>query len=103
MKYIFNEKSNFQNQIGKYPIDYFHICWYDMEKGGDCYDEDDISPTTFGPSMFTYIDTEDNKDDSDRSRIFVHHINGDIYELCLHKLTEEQWAECSNFYGGRDR
>lgn len=102
MKYIFNEKSESKYQMGKFPIDYIQLCWYDMEKGQKCYDEDTITPDIFKANFLTYIDTEENENDSDRTRIFVHHINGDVYELCLHKLTEEQWAERFTFYGGKD-
>ena len=102
MKYIFKEKSNSKYQKGENPIDYMHISWYDMNKNNKCYDEDWFDPKIFKSHDFmTYIDTEDNEGDSDRTRVFVHLKNGDIYELCLHKLTKEQWSECSDFYGGR--
>ena len=101
MKYVFDERSKSKYQVGKYPIDYFQICWYDMYEGGRCYDEDVIMPNIFTSKFLTYLDTEDNKEDSIRTRIFAHHINGDIYEISLHKLTDKQWNECENFYGGK--
>ena len=101
MKYIFEEKSNSPTQKGKLPIDYFQICWYDMDKNQQCFDEDIIEPGVFNSNCLTYIDTDENEGDSDRTRIFVHHINKDVYELCLHKLTEEEYSKCNSFYGGR--
>ena len=97
MKYIFKEGK----VQGEYPIDYFRICWYDMEENESCYDETWVNPENFSSKYFTYIDTEEDEDCIDRSRIFAHHKNGDIYELRLHKLTKEQWQECSKFNGGR--
>lgn len=89
--------------MGKFPIDSIQLCWYDMnDENQGCYDEDTIIPDLFKGNCLTYIDTEENEGDSDRSRVFVHHINGDVYELRLHKLTKEQWSECSTFYGGKD-
>lgn len=102
MKYIFKQNSKSEYQRGELPIENIHVCWYDMEEGNKCFDENWINPELFTSHILTYLDTEENEGDIDRSRIFIHHKNGDIYELRLHKLTKEQWAECSNFYGGKD-
>ena len=102
LKYIF-DKNDPNYPRGKFPIDHFQLCWYDMEKNQKCFDEDIIKPNEFKVNFYTYIDTDENEGDSDRSRVFVHHVNGDIYELRLHKLTKEQWSKCKKFYGGRDK
>jgi len=102
VKYIFKEKDDSPTQIGEMPIDYFQLCWYDMSKDQSCYDEDYITPRQFNIKLLTYIDTEEDKNDLDRTRLFLHHKDGDIYELCLHKIDKDKWSECSYFYGQKD-
>ena len=97
MKYKFKNGS----QIGESPVDYYQLCWYDMEKDGDCYDEDFISPKAFGNYTIESLDCDLNKDDIDRTRLFVWTKDKDVYELRLHKLSPEQWEQCSSFGGGR--
>ena len=44
-------------------------------------------------------ETVEDENNSDRSRVFVHMDNGDIYELKMEKLSKEQLEHCNNFYG----
>lgn len=48
-----------------------------------------------------HIETIEEENWGDRRRVFVNMKNGDIYELSMRKLTEEQVKECGNFYGGK--
>ena len=100
MKYIFDDHSH--SQLGRNPIESFQICWYDMNKDGYCYEEDWCGPDHFCKTDIAYLDTDENEGCSDRIRMFVHHENGSIYELRLHKITDEAYEECHDFYGGRN-
>jgi len=102
MKYLFKERSNSSTQKGEIPIDFLQLCWYDMNKDGKCYDEDYISPREFNIKHLMYIDTKEEEGCSEKIRLFVHHKQDGMYELCLHKLTQEQWEECDKFNGGKD-
>lgn len=83
------------------------IAWYDMERNGECFDESFVLPSPEGESktlenigmILPYVETEEDKTKSDRSRVFVHFDNGDVYELKMEKLSKEQIAKCNNFYG----
>ena len=92
MNYIFKDG----NEWGIFPIEKFQVCFYDMIKDGKCFDENFIYPKEFSVEDLIYIDTEENEKDFDRSRVFVHHLNGDIYELKLHKLSKNM--KKNNFY-----
>ena len=78
----------------------FQICWYDMDRNGKCFDEDWVSPDGIS-RVIPYIETIEDGNNQDRSRVFVHMDNGDIYELLMKKLSQEQFNECDNFNGGR--
>lgn len=78
-----------------------HICWYDMKYfNGDCFDEDWVSPDGID-RVISYVETVEDENNTDRSRVFVHMDNGDVYELLMRKLSKEQFDECNNFNGGR--
>ena len=89
MKYIFEDG----NPVGKLPINQLHICFYDgtVQKDGKCFDETFISPEDFDAKDLTYIETEEEKMevDKDHSRVFVHMVNGDCYELVLKKVDKK--------------
>ena len=93
MKYIFKNGS----EIRESPIDYYQLCWYDMNKNGDCYDEDFISKREFGNYVIEYLDCDKNENDSDRTRLFVWTKDKEVYELRLHKLLPEEWEQCCHF------
>ena len=86
MKYIFNN-----NEIkGQLPIDTIQIAFYDMTRDGGCFDESFINPNDFNVHYLTYIDTEENKDDNDRTRIFINMINGKTYELIAKEVDKNK-------------
>ena len=66
-----------------------------MHKNGDCFDEDFVSPDDVARVM-PYVETVEDKNNSDRSRVFVHFDNNDIYELKLEKLVNNKTY--TNFY-----
>jgi len=102
MKYIFHEGE----PIGEYPVEHFHICWYDGTNAMDdrCFDESFEEPENFTYSSLAYVETEEEQlSFGDHSRVFAHMKDGSIYELELRKLTEEEFAECSDFHGGRGK
>ena len=45
------------------------------------------------------VETVEDENNSDRSRVFVHMDNGDVYELKMEKLSKEQLEHYNNFYG----
>ena len=94
MKYIFRDNE----LLGKLPIKNFQIIIYNMEKGGKCFDEYYIDPDEFNAYDLMCIATDEDKDDAKKSKVFLHHINGSIYELQLKKLTEQEIQERSEWH-----
>lgn len=88
------------NPKGVCRVKYFQICWYDMNRNGKCFDEDCVHPDGIN-RVIPYVETIEDENNQDRSRVFVHMDNGDIYELSMKKLSKEQFDECNNFNGGR--
>lgn len=96
---------------GKLRIKHVQVAWYDMERNGDCFDESFIFPVPENESktlknigmILPYVETVEDEGKSDRSRVFVHFDNDDVYELKMEKLSNEQIEKCSNFYLGRER
>lgn len=93
----------------KLRVKQVQVAWYDMKHNGDCFDEswlssesDNIKKTLekIG-TLLPYVETVEDEKKSDRSRVFVHMDDGDVYELQMKKLTKEQFQECNNFYGGK--
>ena len=96
MWYRFKE----DDPIGIYRVKHYQVAFYDMEHGGDCFDECFYSPNEVESAM-SFTETEEDKGHNDRTRVFVHFDDGDVYEIKLVKLSDEQINErrCSNFYG----
>lgn len=94
------------NSKGTLRIKHVQVAWYDMERNGDCFDESFVFPSPGDESqtlanigmILPYVETAEDEGNSDRSRVFVHFDNGDVYELKMEKLSKGQIAKCSNFY-----
>ena len=86
------------NPKGICRVKQFQIAWYDMQQNGDCFDEDFVAPDGID-RVIPYVETVEDENNSDRSRVFVHMDNGDVYELKMEKLSKEQLEHCNNFYG----
>ena len=93
---------------GKLRVKQVQVAWYDMERNGDCFDEswilhkDDGIETLKSIGMWLpYVETVEDEGNPDRSRVFVHMDNGDVYELLMKKLSEKEFEQCSNFNGGK--
>lgn len=84
------------NPIGICRVKNCQVAWYDMEHNGDCFDEEFVSPDKIG-SIIPFVETIEDENNSDRTRVFVHFDNGETYELKLEKVSAEQY--CGNFYG----
>ena len=89
------------NPVGICRVKNLQVAFYDMDHGGDCFDESFFSPKNCSEAL-EYVETIEEESWSDRRRVFVHMDNGDVYELSMRRLTEEQFNECNNFYGGKD-
>lgn len=69
--------------------------WYDMKQGQNCFDESFYKPEDIG-KVITYVETVEDVNNCDRTRVFAHFDDGDIYELKLKKI--EKGRRCSRFY-----
>ena len=85
------------NPKGICRVKQLQIAWYDMKRNGDCFDEDFVVPDGI-ERVIPYVETVEDENNSDHSRVFVHMDNGDVYELKMEKLSKEQLEHCNNFY-----
>ena len=83
-------------EVGIPRIKNYQICWYDMERGGSCFDESFYSPDEIGV-VIPFVETVEDEGGFDRSRVFVHFDDGDEYELKLIKVDKNQ--KNGYFYG----
>lgn len=90
-----------EEAIGTCRVSNIQLCWYDMELDGRCFSESffSVAPDSVATAL-TYVETIEDRFNSDRARVFVNFDNGDVYELKLHKMTKEQIEASCNFYGG---
>lgn len=82
--------------MDKTKIDKYHVAFYDMTRGGSCFDESFIKPGELEKVMW-YVETDEAENCEDRCRVFVEMTDGDVYELKLVKLTKEQIENRSTF------
>ena len=68
------------NPIAIPRLEKYSVAWYDTSKGGQCFDEISYSPCEIG-AVISYVETVEDAVKNDRSRVFAHFDNGDIYEL----------------------
>lgn len=102
------EKSNTK---GKLRIKHVRVAWYDMKRNGECFDESFVFPVPEDERktlenvgmILPYVETVEDKGKPDRSKVFVHFDNDDVYELKMEKLSKKQIEKCNNFYLGRER
>lgn len=80
MWYRFDE----ENQVGIPRIKCYQVAFYDMTMGGICFDESFFAPDEIDKVM-PYVETVEDVTNEDRSKVFVHFDNGDIYELKMEK------------------
>ena len=66
------------------------IVWYDMERGGSYSCKNMSTPLEH---ILAFVETEEDKNNSDCSRVFVNMDNGDRYELIMKKVK----SNCTNF------
>lgn len=81
--------------VGIPRIKEYQVAWYDMEQNGDCFDEDFYEPEDIG-KVITYVETIEDKSNSDRTRVFVYFDDGEQYELKLERIKKGR--KLSNFY-----
>jgi len=98
-----------ENYKRKLRIKYAQVAWYDMERNGECFDEEFIFPSSEDESktlknigmLLPYVETAEDDGNSDRSRVFVHFDNDDVYELKMEKINKEQFDKYGKFYFGK--
>ena len=81
------------NSIGIPRVKYYQIAWYDMEHNGDCFDEDFENITESIEHILAYVETKEDHNKIDRSKVFINMDNGDKYELIMRKCE----SDCTNF------
>lgn len=82
--------------LGVPRIKNYQVAFYDINHcDGDCFDEATYQPEDID-RVIIYIETEEDKNKSDRTRVFVNFDDGDMYELKLVKLDKNK--RYSNFY-----
>ena len=69
------------------------IAWYDMEYNGDCFDEAFKNVEVPTEHILAYVETEEDRDKINHSRVFINMDNGDKYELIMRKCE----SDCINF------
>lgn len=67
-----------------------------MKRDGDCFDEDFYNINTNIENILSCVETIEDVNNYDRSRVFVNMDNGDTYELIMKKVNKQK---CDNFYG----
>ena len=77
------------NPIGIPRIKSYQLAWYDMTRGGKCFDETFFKPEDIDNAI-TYVETVEDENSNDRTRVFVHFDDGDIYELKLKKIDKNR-------------
>ena len=81
------------NSKGICRVKNIHIAWYDMEHNGDCFDEDFENITESIEHILAYVETYEDHNKIDRSRVFINMDDGDTYELIMRKCK----SNCTNF------
>ena len=87
---------------GRLRVKKVQTCWYDLETDGDCFDEGWTMPEEDNAETLKKIGMLLPYVGAGCSRVFVHMDDGDVYELLMKKLSDDQFDKCSNFNGGRD-
>lgn len=81
--------------IGIPRIKGYQVAWYDMEQNGDCFDEGFYEPEDIN-KVITYVETIEDKNNLDRTRVFVRFDDGEQYEIKLERIKKGR--KLSNFY-----
>ena len=74
------------NPVGIPRIRKYQIAFYDMTRDGCCFDEMFCSPNEIDKVM-PFVETIEDADSYERTKVFVHFDNGDIYELKMEKVN----------------
>ena len=83
------------NPIGIPRIKNYQVAFYDMTRDGECFDESFFKPDEIGKVM-PYVETVEDVNNCDRTRVFIHFDDGGQYELKLKRI--ENGRRCSKFY-----
>lgn len=83
------------NPIGIPKVTQYQVAFYDMDNDGSCFDELFYPPDAIDKIM-PYVETVEDANGSDRTRVFVHFDDGNIYELKLEKIDNRY--KCPRFY-----
>lgn len=81
--------------IGTPRVEEYQVVFYDMEQGSNAYDEIFYPPERLD-KVIPFVETIEDKNRTDRSRVFVHFKDGAQYELKLEYIAPER--KCYKFY-----
>ena len=81
---------------GKLRVKLAQVAWYDMTQSGACFDESFVYPRESDTEtlesigrLLPYVETEEDENNADRSRVFIYMDNGDKYELLMKKQDKQ--------------
>ena len=77
------------NPIGIPRVKSYHVAFYDMTNDEGCFDESFFKPDEVVRAM-PYVETIEDEGKDDRTRVFVHFDDGDMYELKLVKVDKNK-------------
>ena len=82
------------NPVGIPRVKSYRVAFYDMTQNGSCFDETCYPPNKIH-KVIPYVETLEDRDNYDRTRVFAHFDDGDVYELKLEKVNKKY---LTNFY-----
>ena len=77
------------NPVGIPRIKSYQIAWYDMTRGGKCFDESFFQPEDIS-HIIPYVETVEDEGSDYRSRVFAHFDDGEMYELKLERIDKNR-------------
>lgn len=70
------------NPVGIPRIKKYQVAFYDMTRDGSGFDESFFAPDEVD-KVIPYVETIEDIDNDDRTRVFAHFDDGSVYELKL--------------------
>ncbi len=93
MLYRFEEDNRFlgnkyENGVSVCRVQNIQTVFYDMNNYGCAFDEDFRDITMDMQKILAYVETEEDKNNTIHSKVFINMDDGDTYELCMKKVDD---------------